>query len=124
MIRESDRHYKIPHSGYDDELRTRKLAGRQSLIPTPDDLDDPDNPNVVFDELSTDIREERELNPEEFPLAFVFPPLHHTATSDSGSRQDLQDFSKVKSIGKQHMQLEVDEPVSPSSSYSGPTIPT
>ncbi len=125
MIKGSDQHYQIPHSGYDDELRTGKLAGRQFPILNPDNLDDPDNLNVVFDELSTNIREEWELNPEEFSLAFVFPPLHYTATSDSGSRPDLQDFSKVKSIGhKQCMQLEVDKPVSPSSSYSGPTIPT
>ena len=34
MIRGSDRHYQIPHSGYNDELRTGKLAGRQSLILT------------------------------------------------------------------------------------------
>ncbi len=115
MIRGSDRYYQIPHSGYDDELRTGKLAGRQSPIPNPDDLDDPDDPNVVFDELSTDIREVRDLDPDEFSLAFLFPPLHYTAASDSGSRPDLQDFSKAKSVG--HKQ-------SPSGSYSGSTIPT
>jgi len=123
MVRGSDRGYQIPHSGYDDDLKSGRLAGKSSPIPTPDVIEDPGDPNVLFDELSNDIGIIPELKPAQFPLAFAFPPLHHTAASDSDSRPEIQAFSKLTTERKKHMQAEVDEPVSPSSSYSGPIIP-
>jgi hypothetical protein len=123
MVRGSDRGYQIPHSGYDDDLKSGRLAGKSSPIPTPDVIEDPGDPNVLFDELSNDIGIIPELKPADFPLAFAFPPLHHSAACDTDSRPDIQAFSKLTTEQKKHMQAEVDELVSPSSSYSGPIIP-
>ena len=102
LNRGADRFNQIPHSGYDDELKSGKVGGRDSPFPDPNSVESPSDPNIIFDELSSDIEEVRDLQPEEYPLAFVFPPLHHSALSDSGSRPYLHDVSKQeKSIAEQ-----------------------
>src|SRR6266581_1609663 len=120
MVRGSDRGYQIPHSGYDDGLKSGKLAGKSSPILTLDVIEDPGDPNVLFDELSNNIRIIPEMKSDDFPLAFAFPPLHHTAACDSDSRPEIQAFSTLTAERKKCIQAEVDEPVSPSGSYLGP----
>jgi len=51
MVRGSDRGYQIPHSGYNDDLKSGRLASKSSPIPTPDVIEDPGDPNVLCDEL-------------------------------------------------------------------------
>lgn len=123
MVQGSDRNYQIPHSGYDEELESGKLVGKSSPFPTPHVIEDSDDPDILFDELSNDIRTIPDLEHDKFPLVFAFPPLHHTAVSDSESTLDIFASSTKKAERKKQMQAEVDEPVSPSSSYSGPIIP-
>jgi len=123
MVRGSDRGYQISHSGYDNNLKSGRLASKSSPIPTPDVIEDLGNPKVLFDKLSNDIGIIPELKPADFPLALAFPPLHRTAACDSNSRPEIQAFSKLTTEQKKHMQAEVEEPVSPSSSYLGPIIP-
>jgi hypothetical protein len=88
MIRGVDRNLQIPHSGYDDELNTGKLSGRFSPSPNPNDVEDE---TAIFDKLSENILSVPDLQPDEYPLAFSFPPLHHSGLSDSGSRPNFQD---------------------------------
>ena len=122
MIRGADRYCQLPHSGYDDELKTGKLGRKHSSIPGAADIEDPEDPNLIFEDLSGDIREIPDLKPDEYPLVFLFPPFDY-AMSDSGSRPEGFMGTTSRADRKLRMLEEVDEPASPSSSYSGPTIP-
>jgi hypothetical protein len=81
MVRGADKNYQVPHSGYDADLRTGKLRS-SSPIPSPNDVEDPDEPGVYFDELTED-PSIRELLPHEVSVAFAFPTLHYTAAGKS-----------------------------------------
>jgi hypothetical protein len=133
MTRGADKGYKIPHSGYDDDLRTGKLRS-SSPIPSPNDIEDPDDPDILFDEL-THVPFIRDLRPDEVPIEFSFPTLHYRAAGESGSGlepppssssehtgQSDEDMIK-KRHGKQAMHDEVNSPEKPSTSDSLPIIP-
>lgn len=45
MIRGANKNYQLPHSGYDEDLRTGKLVSLFP-IPSPNDIKDPNNPNI------------------------------------------------------------------------------
>lgn len=97
-------------SGYAMSLSTG------SLIDTVSDYaeqinEDPDDPR--FDPLSPDIWTVRSLRPDEFPIAFLDPTLHHTGNPygslfDS-SHDVVEAFSKgARAKGKRTLQEEVD----------------
>lgn len=87
MARGADKNYQIPHSGYDDDLRTGKLRS-SSPIPSPNDIEDLDDPDIIFDEL-THNPFIRDLRPDKIPLAFSFPTLHYRAVGNSDSGLEL-----------------------------------
>ena len=84
FVRGADRQYQLPHSGYDESLKTGKLGGFKSPIPNPINFES----DGIFEELSPDFPGIRDLNPDEIPLAFAFAPLHHSAEWESGPELD------------------------------------
>lgn len=124
ISRGADRHLQVPHSGYDMELRTGRKKGRSSPDPNPDDIEEVDDSEVRFDELSPDFPTIRDLHPQEIPIAFSLPALHHAAASDYRYDPTLSDFAS-RHRAKLRMQNEMDSPISPSptSSDSGPQRP-
>ena len=133
MTRGADKGYQIPHSGYDNDLRTGKLRS-SSPIASPNDIEDPDDPNIFFDEL-THIPFIRNLRPDEYPIAFSFPTLHYRAAAESGSGLEPPPSSsseytgrsdeekETKRRGKQAMHDEVNSPGKPSTPDSHPIVP-
>ena len=87
MVRGADKFLQVPHSGYDDELKTGSVRS-SSPIPNPNDIEDRDEPGILFDEL-THNPFIRELRPDEFPIAFAFPTLHYMAAGESDSGLEL-----------------------------------
>jgi hypothetical protein len=73
MICGADRDYKLPHSGYDDSLRSGKNTGYDSDTKDPNSLND----EIPFIELSHDFPEIRDLEEHEIPLSFSHPSLHY-----------------------------------------------
>lgn len=123
MVRGADRNYQLPHSGYDDDLNLGKLKGHSSPLPDLNEMQNPDDPDVIFDELSPDFPHVRELLPHEYPIAFVFPPLHHLGASEAGSAPApdfARNFMSWKNKGKERMKEEVDRMESPSTDDSSP----
>ncbi len=84
FVRGADKQYQLPHSGYDEELKTGKLRGDESPIPNPNSIES----DGIFEELAPDFPEIRDLCPDEIPLAFLFAPLHHSATWELGAEPD------------------------------------
>jgi hypothetical protein len=127
MVRGADRFYQLPHSGYDESLRSGKAKGWSSPIPNASDIEDTTDPNIVFEELSPDFPIIRDLAPAEFPTAFAFAPLNFRDAPRSDSSQDqdpirlaIAEGQRLKRLdGKRRMQEEVGRPVSPLSSDCG-----
>jgi hypothetical protein len=79
LVRAVDRNYQVPHSGYDESLRSGAINGRDSPNPDPASLD----VNMPVAPLSKDFPTVRDLEPHEIPLAFAFPPLHYLSRAFS-----------------------------------------
>jgi len=124
ITRGADRHYQVPHSGYDFELNTGKLKGVTSPNPNPDDIEDIGDPEVWFDELCPDFPHIRDLCSDEISAAFYLAALHRAATANPRFDQTRADFD-LKYRAKLRMQDEANSPDSPSStsSVSGPHRP-
>ena len=106
MVRGADKNYQLPHSGYDDDLRTGKLRS-SSPIPNPNDIEDPDDPDILFEELSHNPFI-RDLQLDEIPLAFSFPTLHYRALgeTDSGLEQPPASGSEYTSPSNKEEAIE------------------
>jgi len=117
ISRAADRHFQIPHSGYDMELRTGRLRGVASPNPNPAEIEDIGDPELRFDELSADFPFIRDLHPDEIPIAMYYPPLDGAAAADSRYDRTLDDFNETYKA-KRRMQDEANRHDSPSSTSS------
>lgn len=90
MERGADRGYQIPHSGYDADLVLGKMKGDDSLPPNPNEINSDFEANSGFESLALDFPDIRSLSPTEFPPAFLFPPLHHTAGCELDSEPNAE----------------------------------
>ncbi|KAF8805726.1 hypothetical protein BYT27DRAFT_7212730 [Phlegmacium glaucopus] len=100
MARAADREFQLPHLGYDESLANYDL---------PSDLTGPTkkihqelnkeiaNPSP-YEQLSSDIRVERELEPHEFPLAFRNFPLYSGPSQNRSSDAQLPAHSGTKKM--------------------------
>jgi hypothetical protein len=67
LIRGADRQNELPHSGYDQDLPSGTLQSTTSKVLDPVELEDPDDPELCFDELSSSITSLPKLRPHEIP---------------------------------------------------------
>lgn len=133
MVQGADKNLQIPHSGYDADLRTGRLRS-SSPIPSPNAIEDQDEPGILFDELTSD-QSIPELLPHQISLAFAYPILNYTAAGESHSglqpppisgSEYMSNSDRERAFirqGKQAMQGEINSPDRPSTSDSHPIIP-
>lgn len=117
MIRGADRHYQLPHSGYDQDLISGPLHSKSSDALDPDNLEDPKDPELRFDELSRSITIIPELHPSEFPTYSEVLPVPEDNSTDPEPDPVFEAFAtrakaEVIKANKVRMQDEVDQPVS------------
>ena len=117
LIRGADRHYQLPHSGYDQDLISGPLHSKSSDALDPDNLEDPNDPELRFDELSSSIRIIPELHPYDFPTYPEVMQLPEDDYTDPEPDPVIEAFTirakaKVIKSKKLLMQDEVDQPVS------------
>lgn len=77
MVRAADNNFKLPHSGYDESLDDGSMPS-ESAGPTRSEherLEDEAKNPPLYEKMSSDVWEERDLEPHEFPKAFECYPL-------------------------------------------------
>jgi hypothetical protein len=116
LVRGADRQYELPHSGYDDEL-SGSLESKTSETLDPVDLEDPEDPNLHFDELSQSVTSILELRPHDFPNYSEIMILPNDDQIDPDPDPVIEAFTKRAKAGaikakKLLLQDEVDQPVS------------
>ena len=114
LIRGADRNDQIPHSGYDQDLPTGSLLSQTSEALDPAILEDPNDNDLLFDDVSNSIGIIPELGPYEIPDYSGI--LDTSGDGLEGSEPDpvIEAFAKrvEKKAKKMVMQDEVDQPVS------------
>jgi hypothetical protein len=115
LIRGADRQYQVPHSGYDRELPSESLQSQTSEAL---DLEDPNDQDLRFEELSRPIIIIPDLRPHEIPTySTVLLGSSGDAHVDSDPDPVVDAFTKrakaqATNANKLLMQDEVDQPVS------------
>ena len=117
LIRGADRQNEIPHSGYDQDLLSGTLESMTSEARDPVNLEDPDDPELCFDELPSSIIDVPELRPHEIPTYLEVVLLPEQDVIDTEPDPVIEAFTKrakAKAIkaNKLLMQDEVNQPVS------------
>jgi hypothetical protein len=117
LIRGADRDHEVPHSGYDEELPSGSLRSPSSGAPDPTTMEDPNDPNILFDAVSIPITI-RELDLDEI---LKWSDLFSNASGDDQLDADpdpvIDAYTKrakaeARQANKQIMQDEVNHPVS------------
>ena len=112
LIRGADSEYQLPHSGYDQDLSTGALRSQTSDARDPAHLEDWNDGDLLFDELSTPINLIPELRSPEIPT-YSFVLLGESGEPIAGSEPDavIEAFAKrARTKKKLLMQDEVNQP--------------
>jgi len=104
--------YQVPHSGYDEDLATGLLQSQTSEVLNPANLEDWNDNDLWFDELSTSINVISELCSPEIPI-YSFVLLGPSGDLIAKSEPDpvIEAFTKrARTNKKLLMQNEVNQP--------------
>jgi hypothetical protein len=116
MIRGADRNNEIPHSGYNQDLPSDSLQSQTSGALDPAILEDPNDNDLLFDDISSSIGMIPELSPYEIPVySGIFLDTSGDGLAESEPDPVIEAFIKKrveKKAKKMVMQDEVDQPVS------------
>jgi hypothetical protein len=117
LVRGADRSYSLPHSGYDQSLITGSFPSNTSDRLDPDDLEEPEDPKLRFDDLSRSITMIPDLHPYKFPRYSEVVMSTKDDLSDPEPDPVIKAFTKrakgeAIKAKKVLMQKEVDQPVS------------
>lgn len=110
LIRGADRDHEIPHSGYDQDLSSGGLSTTSDAL-DPQNLEDPNDPDLLFDRLSLPITEIPDLLPHEIQsYSIILLDPYGGELAESEPDPVIKAFGKR--LNKVLMQDEVDHPVS------------
>lgn len=115
LIRGANRNNDIPHSGYDQDLPSGSLQSQTSHALDPAMLEDPNDSDLLFDDISSSIGMVPELGPHEIPVySGILLDTSGDALAESEPDPVIEAFTKraEKKAKKLIMQDEVDQPVS------------
>ena len=112
LIRGADSEYQVPHSGYNQNLSTGSLRSQISEVLNPAHLEDWNDSDLLFDELSTSIKVIPELRSPEIPTySFVLLGPSGDPIAESEPDPVIQAFAKwARTKKKLLMQDKVNEP--------------
>ena len=114
LIRGADRHDEPPHSGYDQDLPTGSLESDIAESLDPDNIEDPNDPDLYFDKLS--IASVPELHPHDIPdysaVLVVSGELVDSEPDSAIAAFSKRALAEAAKANKVLMQEEVDQPVS------------
>jgi len=117
LVRGADCDYRLPHSGYDEELLSASFISKTSDVLDPVNLEDPDDPNLWFDELSPSNTVVPELHAHNIPDYSEIMLVAADDLFDPEPDLVIEAFTKrakaeAKKANKVLLQDEVDRPTS------------
>lgn len=115
LIRGADRNFLLPHSGYDEDLISGPQQSNISEWLDPANLEDPDDLDICFGDLSGSIIMIPDLHPHQFPRYSEVQGLLEDDLTDPDPDPHSEAFTKgteaAIKANKVLMQTEVDQPV-------------